>query len=108
MSPSPGVSTFTTSAPWSARIPIASGPESAMVRSTTRIPCSGPGIGSLLLEAGLRARSSARAAVAHGVARLAREADLGERRERALPGGDERVLGGVVEGVLEHQLLRAA
>src|SRR5262245_64483650 len=110
MSPRPGISTFTTSAPWSARIPIACGPESAMVRSTMRIPSSGPGMRSppLLLEPGPRARATAGTAVGHRVARLAREADGGERGEGSPPGFDERVLGGVVEGVLEDQLLGAA
>src|SRR6516165_7762011 len=33
-----------TSAPWSARIIVASGPETFDVKSTTRYPCKGPGI----------------------------------------------------------------
>ena len=43
-SPPSGASTLITSAPWSARIIVASGPETFDVRSTTRYPCSGPGI----------------------------------------------------------------
>ena len=38
MSPNPGRSTLTTSAPWSASMPTAHGPDSAMLRSTIRIP----------------------------------------------------------------------
>ena len=44
MSPSPGDSTLMTSAPWSARIIVASGPEIITDRSSTRTPCSGPGM----------------------------------------------------------------
>ena len=43
-SPRPGGSTLMTSAPWSANIMAASGPEMTAEKSTTRIPASGPGI----------------------------------------------------------------
>src|ERR1019366_5122407 len=43
-SPPSGFSTLITSAPWSARIMVARGPETLEVRSTTRYPCKGPGI----------------------------------------------------------------
>ena len=43
MSPAGG-STLMTSAPWSASIMVATGPEIMAVRSTIRIPASGPGI----------------------------------------------------------------
>ena len=39
-------STFTTSAPQSARIPPAAGPATQTPSSTTRIPSSGPAIGA--------------------------------------------------------------
>src|SRR5215210_2487210 len=42
-SPSGG-STLITSAPWSPRIIVASGPDTFEVRSTMRYPCNGPGI----------------------------------------------------------------
>src|SRR5713226_8529416 len=40
-----GASTLMMSAPWSPRIIVASGPATFEVRSTTRIPARGPGIG---------------------------------------------------------------
>src|SRR5205807_4202566 len=46
-SPMPGASTLITSAPWSARIIVASGPETFEVRSTMRYPWSGPGMAHL-------------------------------------------------------------
>ena len=42
--PVAGFSTLTTSAPWSASIMVADGPETMPVRSMTRTPCSGPGM----------------------------------------------------------------
>ena len=41
-SPLRGSSTLITSAPWSARIMVAHGPDSIEVRSTIRVPASGP------------------------------------------------------------------
>src|SRR5208282_5670212 len=43
-SPPSGASTLITSAPWSARIIVPSGPATFEVRSTIRYPCKGPGI----------------------------------------------------------------
>src|SRR5215469_2013608 len=43
-SPPSGASTLITSAPWSPRIIVASGPATFEVRSTTRYPWSGPGM----------------------------------------------------------------
>src|SRR5215471_18645873 len=43
-SPPSGASTLITSAPWSPRIIVASGPATFDVRSTTRYPCNGPGM----------------------------------------------------------------
>ena len=42
----PGDSTFTTSAPWSARIMHANGPDRICETSTIRMPASGPGMGT--------------------------------------------------------------
>jgi hypothetical protein len=44
MSPIPGGSTFTTSAPWSARYVAVNGPESTADTSRTRTPSKGPPI----------------------------------------------------------------
>ena len=43
MSPA-GASILITSAPWSASIMVATGPETMVVRSSTRMPSSGPGM----------------------------------------------------------------
>ena len=59
MSPTPGDSTFVTSAPWSASIIAASGPEIMTDRSTTLTPASGP---VLLLMLVLQVRRAATAA----------------------------------------------
>ena len=55
-----GASTLITSAPWSARIMVVSGPETIVVRSTTRYPSSGPGmVGASLCAPGKIARGRA-------------------------------------------------
>ena len=43
MSPMPGRSTLTTSAPWSAISAVAYGPVNAIEKSSTRMPRNGPG-----------------------------------------------------------------
>src|SRR5688500_4043884 len=59
----------------------------------------------LAVEGGVRAGATAGTAVGERVAGLAAPADLGQRGERRAPGGHERILGRVIEGILEHGLL---
>src|SRR5215469_10665836 len=55
-SPPSGASTLITSAPWSPRIIVASGPATFDVRSTTRYPCNGPGMLYSFAKCSVKAR----------------------------------------------------
>src|SRR3984893_8623069 len=55
-SPPSGASILITSAPWSARIIVASGPATFEVRSTMRYPVSGPGMLYLSSQKSMKAR----------------------------------------------------